>query len=93
MKVTIDDCLEIDSLSKSQVLSGTSQGYRRVTSVSVMDGNTLDSILAENGKPNQLVLTSFQGYDGQPMQEELQIKIVKALAAAKIAGIAVFCFF
>lgn len=90
MKVTIDDCLEINSLSKSQVLSGSSQGYRRVTSVSVMDGTTLDSILAENGKPNQLVLTSFQGNDGDPMDEELQIKVVRALAAAKIAGIAVF---
>lgn len=90
MKVTINDCLEINSLSKAQVLSGTSQGYRRVTSVSVMDGTTLDSILAENGKPNQLVLTSFQGNDGNPMDEELQIKIVRALAAAKIAGIAVF---
>ena len=90
MKVTIDDCLEINSLSKSQLLSGSSQGYRRVTSVSVMDGTTLDSILAENGKPNQLVLTSFQGNDGDPMDEELQIKVVRALAAAKIAGIAVF---
>lgn len=90
MKVTIDDCLEIDSLSKSQVLSGTSQGYRRVTSVSVMDGNTLDGIIAENGKSNQLVLTSFQGNDGKPMDEKLQVKVVKALAAAKIAGIAVF---
>lgn len=90
MKVTIDDCLEINSLSKSQVLSGSSQGYRRVTSVSVMDGTTLDSILAENGKPNQLVLTSFQGNDGDPMDEELQIKVVRALAAAKIACIAVF---
>lgn len=90
MKVTIDDCLEINSLSKSQILSGSSQGYRRVTSVSVMDGTTLDSILAENGKPNQLVLTSFQGNDGDPMDEELQIKVVRALAAAKIAGIAVF---
>lgn len=90
MKVTIDDCLEINSLSKSQLLSGSSQGYRRVTSVSVMDGTTLDSILAENGKPNQLVLTSFQGNDGDPMDEELQIKVVRALAAAKIAGIAAF---
>lgn len=90
MKVTIDDCLEIDSLTKSQVLSGTSQGYRRVTSVSVMDGNTLDGIIAENGKSNQLVLTSFQGNDGKPMDEKLQVKVVKALAAAKIAGIAVF---
>lgn len=90
MKVTIDDCLEINSLSKSQLLSGSSQGYRRVTSVSVMEGTTLDSILAENGKPNQLVLTSFQGNDGDPMDEELQIKVVRALAAAKIAGIAVF---
>ena len=53
MKVTIDDCLEIDSLSKSQVLSGASQGYRRVTSVSVMDGNTLESILAENRGPGK----------------------------------------
>lgn len=92
MKVTIADCLEIDALNHAQILAGNAQQHRRVTSVSVMEGGSLDAIIAENGKPNQLVLTTFrnQGPEDYGMEEEDQIKILKALAMEKIAGIVVF---
>ncbi|MDD7347210.1 MAG: PucR family transcriptional regulator [Clostridiales bacterium] len=92
MKVTIADCLEIDTLSHAQILAGKAQSHRRVTSVSVMEGGSVDAILAENGKPNQLVLTSFRscGTKDEAMEEAFQIKIIKSLAMEKIAGIVVF---
>ena len=87
MKITVRDCLEMDSLRPCTVAAGKRNLDNPVRSVSVMDASDVKTAVANNGKRDQLVLTSFYAMKDNV---ELQAKVVKELAGCGISGLVVF---
>ena len=61
MKVTVKDCLQLDSFRKCIVLAGEKNMDNRVKAVSVMDAATPEEALACNGNSETMILTTFAG--------------------------------
>ena len=87
MKISVKDCLSLESLTPSILAAGRRNIENRVRSVSVMDAQDPETAEKENGIKEQLVLTSFSGLgDDEYAREE----IVKRLAKAGVSAIVVF---
>jgi hypothetical protein len=87
MKISVKDCLSLESLTPSILAAGRRNIENRVRSVSVMDAQDPETAEKENGIKEQLVLTSFSGLsDDEHAREE----IVKRLAKAGVSAIVVF---
>ncbi len=87
MKVTIEDCLKLDSFKASQVVAGKRNISNRVKSISVMDSRTIEDAVRCNGIRDQLVLTSFHTMPGMVA---LQAQLIKQLGKSGIGGLVVF---
>ncbi|MCQ2551359.1 MAG: PucR family transcriptional regulator [Clostridia bacterium] len=88
MKVTINDCLKLDSFAKAKFLAGQKNGENRITSISVMDAGTTQDAVKYNGVLNQLVLTSFAGMRSDVL---VQKRTIAELVRRGVAGLVVFC--
>lgn len=87
MKITVSDCLSLETLTPGILAAGRNAVSNRVRSVSVMDAQTLEDALKENGVKEQLVLTSFSGILGN---WPLITDIITGLAEKEAAGMVVF---
>ena len=87
MKVTVRDCLQLDSFRQCIVVAGERNLDNRVKTISVLDASTIEDAVACNGKQEELVLTSFSG---MRHDRDLQRETVHALAKAGVAAMAVF---
>ena len=84
MKVTVKDCLQMQSFNQSIVVAGERNLNNRVRSVSVMDASTASEAVICNGKKEELVLTTFSA-----MKDDVnsQCRTIRELAMQGIAGI------
>ena len=87
MKVTVRDCLQLESFRQCIVVAGERSLDNRVKTISVMDSSTVEDAKAFNGNPEEMVLTSFSGMKDN---RSLQCETVRALAKCGVAGMAVF---
>ena len=75
MKITVNDCLSLESFSPSILAAGKRNIGNRVRSVSVMDAANVETAIKNNGVREQIVLTSFYGMTGK---ESCNAKLSKA---------------
>ena len=61
MKVTVNDCLQLDSFKNSIVVAGERKMDNRVKAVSVMDAATVEEAVKCSGEAGTMVLTAFAG--------------------------------
>lgn len=87
MKVTVRDCLQLESFRQCVVVAGERSLDNRVRTVSVLDAATLDDAVTCNGNPEEMVLTSFSGMRDN---RKLQFETVQALAKTGVAAIVIF---
>lgn len=87
MKVTVKDCLQLDSFRKCVLVAGERNLGNRVKAVSVMDSKSSSEALKCSGNSGTMVLTSFAG-----MRDDIaiQCQTVKALGEAGVAAIVIF---
>ena len=86
MKVTIKDCLGLETLTPYVLAAGREQIDNRVRSISVFDAVDAKAARADYTSREQLLLTSFAGV---PSDDE-KCRIIEALAENRISGIVVF---
>ena len=84
MKVTVKDCLQMQTFNQSIVVAGARNLNNRVRSVSVMDASNANEAVICNGKKEELVLTTFSA-----MKDDVnsQCRTIRELAMQGIAGI------
>ncbi|MCI8608731.1 MAG: PucR family transcriptional regulator [Firmicutes bacterium] len=87
MKVTVRDCLQLESFRQCIVVAGERNLDNRVKNISVLDAATLEDAVAYNGNPEELVLTSFSG---MREDKQLQCEVVRSLAKSGVAAMTVF---
>ncbi|MBQ1959840.1 MAG: PucR family transcriptional regulator [Firmicutes bacterium] len=87
MKVTVNDCLQLDSFKNSIVVAGERKMDNRVKAVSVMDAATVEEAVKCSGEAGTMVLTAFAGmkYD-----VKLQCDAIYELARAGAAALVYF---
>ena len=87
MKVTVRDCLQLESFRQCIVVAGERSLDNRVKTVSVLDAATIEDAKNCIGNPEELVLTSFSGMRDN---RSLQCETLRVLAKSGIAALAVF---
>ena len=87
MKVTVRDCLQLESFRQCIVVAGDRSLDNRVKTISVLDAATIEDAKNFNGNPEEMVLTSFSGMRDN---RSLQCETVRVLAKSGIAALAVF---
>lgn len=87
MKVTVKDCLQLDSFRKCIVVAGEKNMDNRVKAVSVMDASTPAEALACNGNSGTMILTTFAGMKNDV---KAQCETITELAKAEVPAIVVF---
>ena len=87
MKVTVNDCLQLDSFKNSIVVAGERKMDNRVKAVSVMDAATVEEAVKCSGEAGTMVLTAFAGmkYD-----VKLQCDAIYELARAGASALVYF---
>ena len=87
MKVTVKDCLQLESFRKCIVVAGERSMDNRVKSVSVMDAQSPEEAVRCSGHPDAMVLTTFAG-----MREDIrrQCESMRELARAGISALVIF---
>ncbi|MBR3053856.1 MAG: PucR family transcriptional regulator ligand-binding domain-containing protein [Firmicutes bacterium] len=85
MKVTIKDCLGLDSFMPHILAAGKDHLDRRVRAISVMDAVDAKSAKVDYKTKDLLVLTSFSGVSS----EDEKCRIISTLAENGISGIVV----
>lgn len=87
MKITVNDCLSLETFSPSILAAGKRNIENRVRSISVMDATTVETAIKHNGVREQIVLTSFYGMTGK---ESMQCQVVKGLAKEGVSALVIF---
>lgn len=87
MKITVEDCLQLDAFSGSKVLSCNSKLDRRVRSVSVLDEDNLDNGVERNGISEQMVITHFWNSKNDILA---QARAVTGLGKSGVAALVVY---
>lgn len=87
MKVSVKDCLQLESFRKCIVVAGEKHMDHRVKAVSVMDAATAEEAVKCSGSSGNMVLTSFAG---MKQDVKLQQETIRELAKAGIAALVVF---
>ncbi|MBQ8563486.1 MAG: PucR family transcriptional regulator [Firmicutes bacterium] len=87
MKVTVRDCLQLESFRQCIVVAGERSLDNRVKTISVLDAATIEDAKNFNGNSEEMVLTSFSG---MKESRSLQCETVRVLAKSGIAAMAVF---
>lgn len=87
MKLTVKDCLQLESFRKCIVVAGEKNVDNRIKAVSVMDAATPAEARACNGNRDTMVLTTFAG-----MKNDMraQCDSIAQLAEAGVPAIVVF---
>lgn len=62
MRITVDDCLNLDVFSEGKVVSCKRKRDRRVKTLSVFDENNIEVGISRNGVKEQMVLTHFWNF-------------------------------
>jgi len=85
MKVTVNDCLQLDSFKNSIVVAGERKMNNRVKAVSVMDAATIEEAVKCSGEPGTMVLTAFAGMKNDvKLQCEAIVELARSGAAALV---------
>lgn len=87
MKVTVKDCLQLESFRKCIVVAGEKHMENRIKAVSVMDAATPAEALACNGNSGTMILTTFAGMKNDV---KAQCETITELAKAGVPAIVVF---
>ena len=87
MKVTVKDCLQLESFRKCIVVAGENHMENRIKAVSVMDAATPAEALACNGNSGTMILTTFAGMKNDV---KAQCETITELAKAGVPAIVVF---
>lgn len=87
MKVTVRDCLQLDSFRNCIVVAGERKIENRVKAVSVMDESEVAEAVKSSGSPGMMALTTFAGMKNDV---KIQCETIKALAAEGIAAMVYF---
>lgn len=87
MKVTVKDCLQLDSFRNCIVVAGERRMDNRVKSVSVMDAATPEEAVKCSGKSERMILTSFSGMKNDI---EMQCQTIREMAKAGVPAIVYF---
>ena len=87
MKVTVRDCLQLDSFKNCIVVAGEGKIDNRVKAISVMDAATAEEAVKCGGGEGMMTLTSFAG-----MKNDIkaQCETIKELAEAGVAAMVYF---
>ncbi len=87
MRVTVKDCLKLESFRRALVVAGESGLEKRIKGISVMDAQSVNEAVMLNGQPETMVLTTFAGMksDGN-----LQVETIAELAKAGISALVFF---
>ena len=87
MKVTVKDCLQLESFRKCIVVTGEKHMDNRIKAVSVLDAATPEEALACNGNSGTMILTTFAG---MKKDTKAQCKTIRELAKAGVPAIVFF---
>ncbi len=87
MKVTVKDCLQLESFRKCIVVAGEKNMENRVKAVSVMDAATPAEAVACNGESGTMILTTFAG---MKKDTAAQCETIRKLAKAGVPAIVYF---
>ena len=87
MKVTVKDCLQLESFRKCIVVAGEKNIENRVKAVSVMDAATPAEAVACNGESGTMILTTFAG---MKKDTAAQCETIRKLAKAGVPAIVYF---
>ena len=86
MKLTVNDCLQLEALAAYKLLAGKRNLENKVGSVSVLDAGSAHAAIEENGIREQLVLTSFSGVDSVAEKK----RILSALTREGVSALVLF---
>ena len=86
MKLTVNDCLQLEALAAYKLLAGKRNLENKVGSVSVLDAGNAHAAIEENGIREQLVLTSFSGVDSLAEKK----RILSALTREGVSALVLF---
>lgn len=86
MKLTVNDCLQLEALVAYKLLAGKRNLENKVGSVSVLDAGNANAAIEENGIREQLVLTSFSGVDSLAEKK----RILSALTREGVSALVLF---
>lgn len=86
MKLTVNDCLQLEALVAYKLLAGKRNLENKVGSVSVLDAGNAHAAIEENGIREQLVLTSFSGVDSLAEKK----RILSALTREGVSALVLF---
>ena len=86
MKLTVNDCLQLEALAAYKLLAGKRNLENKVGSVSVLDAGNAHAAIEENGIREQLVLTSFSGVDSLAEKK----RILSALTREGVSALLLF---
>lgn len=84
MKVTVLDCLKLETLKNAKVLAGEEALGNRVKAVSVFDAVNLDEVESFNLSPNTMVITTLSKVIGN---SELEKRAVDKLSNSEVSCI------
>lgn len=87
MKVTVKDCLQLDSFKNSIVVAAESKLDNRVKAVSVMDAASAEEAVKCSRSEETIVLTAFAGMKGDV---EAQCETIRELARKGAAAVVYF---
>ena len=87
MKVTVKDCLQLESFRKCIVVAGEKHMDNRIKAVSVLDAATPEEALACNGNSGTMILTTFAG---MKKDTKAQCETIRELAKAGVPAIVFF---
>lgn len=87
MKVTVRDCLQLDSFKQCIVVAGERNLENRVKTISVLDASTTEDAVNYNGNMEEMVLTSFSG---MKENRNLQCETLRLLAKRGVAAVVIF---
>lgn len=87
MKVTVKDCLQLESFRKCIVVAGEKHMDNRIKAVSVLDAATPAEALACNGNSDTMILTTFAG---MKKDTKAQCETIRELAKAGVPAIVFF---
>lgn len=87
MKVTIRDCLQLESFRQSIVVAGEKHLDKKIKSLTVMDANQVEEAVKLNGIKDSMVLTAFSGMKDDV---EKQFETIVALGNAGVSAIVYF---
>ena len=87
MKVTVRDCLQLDSFKNCIVVAGERKMENRVKSISVMDSADAAEAVKGGEVDGMMVLTTFAGMKNSV---KMQCESIKVLAGAGAAAVVYF---